>query len=59
MAGAPSEDSDQPGDPLSLSCPHDESLDTQLSIECTARTLINWADAQADLSLRWAHRSVC
>ena len=22
----------------------------------TAKTLINWADVQADLSLRWAHR---
>ena len=58
MACAPSEDSDQPGHPpsaqavLSLRCPQEESLGPQLPIECTA-------DAQADLSLRWAHMSFC
>ena len=35
----------------------------QLPIERTAKTLIRpggcWADAQADLSLRWAQRSFC
>ena len=41
MSCAPSEDSDQ-----SLSCPHEESLTEDWS---------NWADAKADLSLRWAH----
>ena len=43
---APSEDSDQPGHPPS--CP--------LS---AMRRLSDWADAQADLSLRWVHRSFC
>ena len=25
----------------------------------TAKTLLDWADAQADLSLRWAHMPLC
>ena len=61
---APSEDSDQPGHPpslISLRHPHEESLGPELSIERTAKTdQTGWmADAQADLSLHWAHRSFC
>ena len=47
MACAPSEDSDQPGHPSKLS-----SCGQQ-------RLLSDWADAQADLSLRWAHMPFC
>ena len=51
MMCAPSEDSDQPG--------HEESLVPLLPTERPAKTLIRLggciADAQADLSLRWAH----
>ena len=43
----------------SLRCPHEETLGPQLPIERTAKTLIKLADTQADLSLRWAHRSFC
>ena len=39
----------------SLLCPHEETLGPLLPIEHTAKTLIDWADAQADLSLRWTH----
>ena len=39
----------------SLRCPHEESLDPWLPFERTAKTLVRLADAQADLSLRWAH----
>ena len=35
----------------SLRCPHEESLDPWLPIECTAIRV----NAQADLSLRWVH----
>ena len=51
MTCAPSEDSDQPGHPSS---------------QCVAEFLhadsedwSDWADVQADLSLRWAQRSFC
>ena len=63
MACAPSEDSDQPGQPgpaqsdQSLCCPHEESLGPWLPIERTVKTLIRLG--QADLSLRWTHMSVC
>ena len=36
----PSEDSDQPGHPSSLRCPHEESLGPELPIERIAKTLI-------------------
>ena len=41
--------------------PHEEALGPKLPIKCKAKTLIrsDWADAQADLSLRWAHRTFC
>ena len=58
MAYTPSEDSDQPGHSpslISLCRPHEESLGSELPIERTARLWSDWADAQADLSLRWAH----
>ena len=43
MACAPSEDSDQPGHPPSLTslrCLHEDSLGPKLPHECTAKTLI-------------------
>ena len=45
MACAPSEDSDQPGHPLSESdqsfrCPHEESLDPYQPIERASKTMI-------------------
>ena len=53
---APSED--HPGRPpsliKSLCCPHGESLSYPLSAQ--RRLWSDWADAQADLSLRWANR---
>ena len=58
MACAPSEDSDQPGHPPSLispRCPHEESVGPWLPIERKRRLLSDRADAQADMSLRWAH----
>ena len=59
MACAPSEDSDQPGHPPSLirvfaACmKKDWILSYPLSAQRRLRS--DWADAQADLSLRWAH----
>ena len=50
---APREDSDQTGH--SLRCPHEEALCPRLSI----MRLADLVDAQADLSLRWVHRSFC
>ena len=41
----------QPGHPLS------GKLRAQDFFKRTAKTLINWADAQADLSLHWVHSS--
>ena len=62
---APSEDSDQPGHPPSLIRVFPVRLMGSLAFFMrTAKTLIrlggcslwsDWADAQADLSLRWAH----
>ena len=43
----------------SLHCLHEESMDPQLLIECTAKTLIRMGDAQADLSLRWVNMPFC
>ena len=43
----------------SLRCPHEESLDTpppfSYPLSAQRRLWSDWADAQADLSLRWAH----
>ena len=63
MACAPSENSDQPGHPPSLirvfavCMKKSWILSYPLSAQC--RLWSDWVDAQADLSLRWANRSVC
>ena len=50
---APSEDSDQPGH---QQCGYARTAKTQISLGIPQRRLwSDWADAQADLSLRWAH----
>ena len=55
VACAPSEDSDQPGHPVwSVRCLH--SLATQWA---HSKDWSDWADAQADLSLHWAHMQFC
>ena len=43
----------------SLRCPHEEALGPYLPTESTTKTLIRRVNAQADLSLCWAHRSFC
>ena len=59
MACAPIEDSDQPGHPPSLirvfavRMKNAEVFSYPLSAQ--RRLSSDWADAQADLSLRWAH----
>ena len=59
MACAPSEDSDQPGHPPSLIRVFDVRLKKarMLSYPLSGqrRLWTDWEDAQADLSLRWAH----
>ena len=56
---APSEDSDQPGHPPSLirvfAVHSMGSLGLKVSSCGQRRFWLDWADAQADLSLRWAH----
>ena len=63
MTFAPSEDSDQPGHPPNLIRVFAvRSTDSQgpNGPSCEQRRLwSDWADAQADLSLRWAHRLFC
>ena len=60
---APSEDSDQPGHPPSLIrvCAIRLKQNWVLSYKMSAQRRLwsHWADAQADLSLRWAQRSFC
>ena len=60
---APSEDSDQPGHPPSLirvfAVRSLGSWGPKLSSCGQRRLCSDWADAQADLSLRWAQRSFC
>ena len=58
MTCAPSEDSDQPGHLPSHRCPHEETLGPLLPIESTVKT-DQTRDAQADVSVRWAHMSFC
>ena len=62
-ACAPSEDSDQPGNPPSLirvlAVHSVGSLGPKLSSCGYRRLWSDWADAQADLSLRWAHIPFC
>ena len=59
MACVPSEDSDQPGHPPRLIRVFDVRMKKAwvLSYPLSARRRLcsDWADAQADLSLRWAH----
>ena len=59
MACAPSEDSDQPGHPPSLIRVFAVRMKKAwvLSYPVSAQRILcsDWADAQADLSLRWAH----
>ena len=63
MACAPREDSDQPGHPPSLirvfavRMKKDWVLHYPLSAQ--RKLWSDWADAQADLSLRWAHMLFC
>ena len=62
MACAPSEDWDQPGylpSLISLRCPHEESLGPYYPLSALRRLWSDWVDAQADLSLRWAHMPFC
>ena len=59
MACAPSEDSDQPGHPPSLikvfAFRMKKSWVLSYPLSAQRRLWSDWADAQADLSLRWAH----
>ena len=63
MICAPSEDSDHPGHPPSLirDCAVRLKQNWVLSYPLSAhrRLWSDWANAQADLSLRWAQRSFC
>ena len=54
MICAPSEDSDQPGHPPSLTRVFAVRMKKPWPIEHPAKT-----DAQADMSLSFAHKSVC
>ena len=59
MACAPSEDSDQPGHPPSLirvfTVCLKKAMILSYPLSVQQRLWLDWADAQADLSLRWAH----
>ena len=59
MACAPSEDSDQPGHPPSLigvfAVRMKKAWVLSYPLSAKRRLLSDWADAQVDLSLRWAH----
>ena len=63
IACVPSEDSDQPGHPPSLIRVFAVRLKKAriLSYPLSAQRTLwsDWADAQADLSLRWAHMPLC
>ena len=62
MACVPSEDSDQPGiHPVwSVFAVHSVGSQGSKVSSCgQQRIWSHWADAQADLSLRWVHRSFC
>ena len=60
---APSETSDQPGHPPNLirvfAVRMKKTLVLSYPLSSQRRLWSDWADAQADLSLRWAHRSFC
>ena len=59
---APSEDSDQPGHPIVWSesslCAQWVAKDARF-LHADSEDWSDWADAQADLSLRWAHMPFC
>ena len=60
MSCVPSKDSVQPVRPprlISLRC--EESLVLSYSLSLRLRFLSNLTDAQADLTLRWSHKSYC
>ena len=63
MTCAPKEDSDQPGHPPSLirvfAVRSMGSWGPNVSSCGQRRLWSDWANAQADLSLRWAYRSLC
>ena len=63
MACPPSEDSDQPWHPPSLirvlAVRVKKPWVLSYPLSAQRRLWSDWADVQADLSLRWAHRSVC
>ena len=63
MACAPSEDSDQPGHLPRLirvfTVRMKKAWVISYPLNAQRRLWSNWADAQADLSLRWAHMSLC
>ena len=63
MTCAPIEDSDQPGHPPSLirvfAVRSMGSLRPKVSSCGQRRLWSHWVDAQAELSLRWAHMSFC
>ena len=60
---APSEDSDQPGHPPSLirvfAVRMKKAWVLSYPLSAQRRLRSDWADAQADLSLRWAHTLSC
>ena len=63
MACAPSEDSDQPGHPPSLirifAVQMKKALVLSYPLSAQGNLSSDWMDAQADLSLRWAHMQFC
>ena len=63
MACAPSEDSDQPGHMPSLfrvfAVHMKKAWVLSYPLSAQQRLLSDWADAQADLSLHWAHMPFC
>ena len=63
MTRAPSEDSDQPWHPPSLIRVFAVRMMKAWTLSCPLsaqrRLLSDWADAQADLSLGWAHMPFC
>ena len=63
MTCAPSEDSDQPHHPPSLirvfAVRMKKAWVVSYLLSAQRRLWSDWANAQADLSLRWAHRSFC
>ena len=63
MICAPSDDSDQPGHPPSLirvfAVRMKKAWVFSYQMSAMRRLWSDWVDAQADLSLRWVHRSFC